>query len=77
MSQRTDELKRLDHRLLLISGYVRERVDDTETFRRIVTEVLMGNTELFVQPEESEDMKRLETAADRLLAREAMGQRGG
>jgi len=55
-----------------VSFYVGRRVNDRESFERIVTDVLAGNLDLLIaQYGEMEELKRLKASADRLLALEA------
>ena len=52
-----------------VSFYVSRRVNDRESFERIVTEILAGNLDLLIAPcSELEELKRLKASADRLLA---------
>ena len=61
--------ERFDRCFRRVSFYVSRRVNDRESFERIVMEVLAGNLELFIgQCSELEELKRLKASADRLLA---------
>jgi hypothetical protein len=61
--------ERFDRCFRRVSFYVSRRVNDRESFARIVMEVLAGNLELFIgQCSELEELKRLKVSADRLLA---------
>jgi hypothetical protein len=61
--------ERFDRCFRRVSFYVSRRVNDRESFARIVTEVLAVNLELFIgQCSELEELKRLKASADRLLA---------
>lgn len=60
---------RLDRYFRHVSLYVGQHVSDRERFRQIVTDVLTGSLDLFMTPrDEREELRRLRTSADRLLA---------
>ena len=61
--------ERFDRCFRRVSFYVSRRVNDRESFARIVKEVLAGNLELFIgQCSELDELTRLKASADRLLA---------
>jgi hypothetical protein len=60
-----------------IAFYVGQRVHDRETFERIVTEVLERNGDLLlVEHNELEELRRLRSTADRLMATSVAGRPG-
>ena len=62
--------ERFDRCFRRVSCYVAARVNDRERFERVVTEALAENLGVCIaQLGELEELKRLRTSADRLLAR--------